>query len=369
MVSHGKPNLIRQFNRDLIKDLIVNNGPITKVEIARISGASVPTVNKIVNELESDGIICRSVDERGGLGRKAAAYVINRDAGYYIVFFIQNEAIRAALADNFGEVLREETFHPDMDSREEVDAAIFSAADSFCAGIPDGRLNAIGLGVPGVIGRDGKISTIPTVPCWEGTDPVSAIEARYHVPVFIENDVKLMTVGVYNSECSDRCRNMVFLYMFRGLGAGIVINGRLYKGFSNFAGEYGFMLPDFENTGRHPNWTGDLEVRLRPLAEKKIAGSGLSPEESMALIGIISGAVVNFVSVLNPELILICAPNITDGEFASIRESVAERIPDVCQPELELISEEKHGLSGVIDLCMAGTTSKISLVSETGLQL
>ena len=56
MLTSGKPNLIRQFNRDLIRDLIQTKGPVTKNELARLSGASVPTVNKIVNQLEAEGI-------------------------------------------------------------------------------------------------------------------------------------------------------------------------------------------------------------------------------------------------------------------------------------------------------------------------
>ena len=58
MVTSGKPDLIRRYNRDLIQELILEKGPITKVELARLSGASVPTVNKIVNQLEADGLIC-----------------------------------------------------------------------------------------------------------------------------------------------------------------------------------------------------------------------------------------------------------------------------------------------------------------------
>ena len=161
-VTSGKPDLIRRFNRDLIQELILTKGPITKNELARLSGASVPTVNKIVNQLEAEGVICTTACEPSGIGRKAASYVINKDAGYFIVFFVQNGVITAGVADNYGEFLSRESFCPDMDSSDEVMRVITGAADSFISSIPSEKLRAIGFGVPGVIDPDHRIIAIPT---------------------------------------------------------------------------------------------------------------------------------------------------------------------------------------------------------------
>lgn len=367
MVTSGKPDLLRRYNRDLIQELILSKGPVTKVELARISGISVPTVNKIVNQLEAEGLICSLTENTNTLGRKAASYIVNKDAGYFIVFFIQNDCIRAGLANNYGEILHQEICTPDMDSLEAVNSTIFNAADLFLREISPEKLKAVGLGIPGVIDPDNRITVIPTVPCWEGIDLKSLLEDRYNVPVFLENDVKLMTIGVYKRDFSEKFRNMVFLYVSEGLGAGIVINGKLYKGINSFAGEYGFMVPDFEKSEPHPESMGDLEYKLHPLAEKKTGGEPFTKEESDLYEQILSGIITNFTAVLNPDVISVCSPNFTEAELMRIRELTMARIPDHCMPELAITSEDDYGINGVIEMCMTGTNTKISLIDETGL--
>ena len=367
MVTSGKPNLIRRYNRDLIRDLILEKGPVTKVELSRLSGASVPTVNKIVNQLEADGSICSVTGDSNSVGRKAASYIVNKDAGYYIVFFVQNQQIQAGLANNHGEILHEECYTPDMNSSDAVNSAIFQAIELFISEIPDQKLRAIGLGIPGIIDPDNRIIAIPTVPCWEGIDLKSLLEGKFHIPVFLENDVKLMTIGAYKRGFSGKYRNMVLLYVSEGLGAGIVINGRLYKGINNFAGEYGFMIPDFERSMPHPEYTGDLEYKIRPLAEKRIKNEAFSKEEYDLFINILLGIITNFTAVLNPDVISICSPNLSEDDLTQIRERTLSRIPDYCMPELIITPDNTYGINGVVDLCMTGTQTKISLIDETGL--
>ena len=367
MVTSGKPDLIRRYNRDLIQELILENGPVTKVELARLSGASVPTVNKIVNQLEADGLICSLAEGSNTVGRKAVSYIVNKDAGYFILFFVQNACIRAGLANSYGEILLEKNYTPEMASLESVNGALFDAAGSFIREIPREKLKAIGLGVPGVIDAENRITVIPTVPCWEGFDLKTLLEEKYGIPVFLENDVKLMTVGVYRREFSEKCRNMVFLYVSEGLGAGIVINGRLYKGENSFAGEYGFMLPNFERAESHSGSTGDLEYSLRPLAEKKIRGEAFTDAESERYEQILSGIITNFTAVLNPDVISVCSPDLTESELLRIGERTKMRIPDNCMPLLAITREEDYGINGVAEMCMTGINSKISLIDETGL--
>ncbi len=367
MVTSGKPDLIRRYNRDLIRELILTNGPVTKIELARLSGASVPTVNKIVNLLEDDGLICSISEDSNGVGRKPARYIINKDAGYFIVFFVQNGCIRGGLANNHGEILHAINSSPDMDSLDSVNRVIFDTVELFLTEIPQDKLRAIGLGVPGVIDTGDRIIAIPTVPCWEGIDLKTMLEERFHIPVFLENDVKLMTIGVYKREFSVKSRNMVFLYASEGLGAGIVINGRLYKGINNFAGEYGFMIPDFEESVIHSESTGDLEYKLRPLAEKKIRHEQLSAAENDSFVKILSGIVTNFIAVLNPDVISFCSPYLTEEDLGLIRERTLSLIPDNCMPELTMTEGDDYGINGIIDLCMKGIYTRISLVDDTEL--
>ena len=367
MVTSGKPNLIRRYNQDLIRDLIQTNGPVTKVELSRLSGASVPTVNKIVNQLEANGEVIPVNEESNAVGRKAVSYIVNKDAGYFIVFFVQNGTVTAGLANCFGEILKKESCRPDMTSAGAMNRTIFELSDTFLNEIPSEKLNAIGLGVPGVIDPRNRIIAVPTVPCWEGIDLIPVLEERYHVPIFLENDVKLMTIGVYKKEFENRFRNIVFLYAAEGLGAGIIINGRLYKGTNHFAGEYGFMVPDFEKSFIHPDWTGDLEAKLRLRTEMNAVEDSENSERKTLFSKILSGVITNFIAVLNPDAIAICAPEMNKEHLTEIRNLTMARIPDSCMPELSVIDGDDYGINGVAELCMAGVTRKISLIDVTGL--
>ena len=71
---------------------------------------------------------------------------------------------------------------------------VCSAVDEFLLIRPIGQISAIGLGIPGVVRDDGVISQIPSIPSWDGIQIEKRMAQRYSVPIFVENDVKLMTI-------------------------------------------------------------------------------------------------------------------------------------------------------------------------------
>ena len=77
--------------------------------------------------------------------------------------------------------------------------------------------------------KNGDITGIPVMKEFEGVNLEKLLKCRYQLPVFVENDVKLMTVGCYKNKIHN-WENMIFLYISSGIGAGIMINGQLYKG-------------------------------------------------------------------------------------------------------------------------------------------
>ena len=147
----------------------------------------------------------------------------------------------------------------------------------------------------------------------------------------------------------------------------LVINGNLYKGLNSFAGEFGFMVPDCEKSESHSESTGDLEYKLRPLAEKKLKNETFNDRERDLYEQSLSGIITNFTAVLNPDVISVCSPNLTETELNKISELTMARVPDYCMPELVITQEEDYGINGVIELCMDGIDSKMSLINETEL--
>ena len=95
----GKPKLLKEVNRDIIKDMIFEEGPITKPELAKASNLSLPTVNKIVDGLERDGIVRQDGITGSSSGKKAKQYVANEKAGNMIILYYLNGAFRSCLVN------------------------------------------------------------------------------------------------------------------------------------------------------------------------------------------------------------------------------------------------------------------------------
>lgn len=368
-MQSGNPQLIRQYNQDLIRNLIFEKGPITKTLVARLTSLSVPTVSKIVDGLEASGLICQDVEIEGNVGRKAKSYKINKDAANFIVLFFLRGSFTAILTDYFGSKIAEKTIKLTdcSNSFERTFALVCSAVDEFLLIRPIGQISAIGLGIPGVVRDDGVIAQIPSIPSWDGIQIEKRMAQRYSVPIFVENDVKLMTVGYFHRELIDRYENMVLLYISEGLGAGIIINRKLYKGFRSFAGEYGYMQINGSRAWKNGSNFGALEITLKKFVEKIERGQALSEAEQDEYLDLLAVVIVNFTAVLNPEVIAIREAAIDEGKISLIAEKVRRMIPEDCIPELIPLTNDTYGLDGVISFCQANVSSKLSVIDQKGI--
>jgi len=103
----GQPQVLKKINIEQLESLIYEKGPLSKPELARLSGLSLPTVNKLVRQLEEEGKV-KSIGLMGsGAGRKANVYVANEQLGNYIILYYQNNTIICCLADITGEIIEQ----------------------------------------------------------------------------------------------------------------------------------------------------------------------------------------------------------------------------------------------------------------------
>lgn len=363
----GNPHLIRQFNQDIIKNLITSNGPITKPEIARLTQLSNPTVNKIVDQLEEDGLVCRDVILEGGVGRKAQSYSINKDAAKAVVVFCVNEQFQSCITNVVGDRVEEKFTPIAHGSVMDTFRSLTDVIDGYFSRFGKNAIKVIGIGIPGVVSEDGCVSSIPMMPSWENFALKEALEKRYHIPVFIENDVKLMAVGYFYSELISAHESMVFIYAGEeGIGAGTILNQKLLRGFSSFAGELGYMsLSESDMDDEQAGPAGSLEVQLLPLS-RKMAGD--SPDEDTARVyyKMLARIIANFVSMINPEVIAIRSPGITAVEVAVIEKMLHNYIPGNNLPKLIAVETDQYGLRGAIYSCLSNMSSNLTLVNQIG---
>ncbi len=104
------------------------------------------------------------------------------------------------------------------------------------------NVRGVGIGAPGAVDTEsGRVIFAPNLQ-WENLPLKKALEKELGVPIFLENDCNLATLGVYEAELKGKPRHLVGIFLGTGIGAGIIIDGRLYSGFNRTAGEVGHMV-------------------------------------------------------------------------------------------------------------------------------
>jgi glucokinase len=104
------------------------------------------------------------------------------------------------------------------------------------------KIRGIGIGAPGAVDPEsGKVIFAPNL-AWEDVPLKKELEKQLDIPVFIENDGNICTLGVYETELQSKPRHVIGIFLGTGIGAGLILNGQLYSGFNRTAGEVGHMI-------------------------------------------------------------------------------------------------------------------------------
>lgn len=104
------------------------------------------------------------------------------------------------------------------------------------------QIRGIGLGAPGAVDTEpGEVIFAPNL-AWQDVPLKKELEKLLDVPVFVENDCNICTLGVYTSELNSKPRHVVGIFIGTGIGAGLILDGKLYSGFNRSAGEVGHMV-------------------------------------------------------------------------------------------------------------------------------
>jgi len=365
----GQPQVLKAVNTSMIEQWIYERGPLTKPDLARLTRLSLPTVSKLVDDLEANGCI-RQVGLAGkGAGRKAMLYETNKDSGCLLVLYYRWGEYAGRVTDIAGKTLHEASFPLDIRDSDAALDSTFAAIDALTGAAPN-KVKAIGIGVPGAVLQDGRLMGIPKISAWEGLNLAAALEARYAPDICVENDVKLSAVGYYRKHLSGQYENIVYIYAGNGMGSGIIINKRLYHGSTNFSGEFGFMAP---LTGKPPkrDYTGTggyLETQLSKyvnIARGEFWAKD-APEHRKVLASILGAAAANHVALLNPNVIVFGGEAFDAALTKEIHAQMAFYTPLESMPVILHDDSETTGVEGLILTCRGYITTHMRLVQNAG---
>ncbi|MGE5508387.1 MAG: ROK family transcriptional regulator [Chitinophagales bacterium] len=362
------PAAVRRNNMELLLDLIESTGPISRAELSRVTGLSQPTVCAGAEGLARAGLIrVQGAGDSTG-GRRPVLLRFNPGAGYAIGVDLGGTSLKLALTDLGGRVvhrLDEPTPNPKSGPASAV-AAIIAAVERLVqeAEVRWEEVLGLGVGAPGATDAEtGQVTLAPAVG-WEQTPVKQLLSERFRVPCRVENDVNAAALAEILFGRGKELADFVFVAIGTGIGAGIVIDGKLHRGRHCAAGEVGYLVIDhawrpetvggfgcFESMAAAPAIARKAREVIPELADGGPAGEvealfGLARQGHPAanrvvdeIAGYMGAALANLAVTLDPAAIILGGGVSRAGEvlIEPVRRKLQELsplVPEVCVSSL-----------------------------------
>ncbi|MEG1587028.1 MAG: ROK family transcriptional regulator [Bacteroidales bacterium] len=236
-----EPNKNDGLKKNFI-DFFIRHGSSTIADIARESDLSIPTVTKILTEMQQEGLLVECGKSENSGTRKATLFNINADLCYFMGIDIRQSSILVAITDFSGKILfSKECLGYKISVNTEGLPAAFDIIDRVFAEIPVEKEKIVRLG----IALPGKIDIVQGISnsylYQDGVVLADLFEERYGIPTRIDNDTRAMCYGEYMCGIGNGEQDVVYVNMSWGLGMSLITEGRLYYGKSGFSGEWGHV--------------------------------------------------------------------------------------------------------------------------------
>ncbi|MFB6823265.1 ROK family protein [Streptomyces virginiae] len=246
MQTPGSQSSLHRANLERVVRAVRLAGSLTQAEIARATGLSAATVSNIVRELKDGGTV--EVTDTSAGGRRARSVSLSGDAGIVIGVDFGHTHLRVAVGNLAHQVLAEETEPLDVDASwadgfDRAEALVGRLIADIGVGLE--KVIGVGLGVPGPIDvESGTLGSTAILPGWAGINPRQELSQRLGVPVYVDNDANLGALGELVWGSGRGVKDLAYIKVASGVGAGLVINGQIYRGPGGTAGEIGHITLD-----------------------------------------------------------------------------------------------------------------------------
>jgi predicted NBD/HSP70 family sugar kinase len=243
-ITAGTPSLLRAINERSVLELIHRRGPLSRAQVARVSGLSKPTVSLALTGLLHAHLVREVGRSRGERGPSALLYELNPRAGWVVGIDVGRRWARAAIANITGTVVARRDERAKVDSAKTLIGQIGAIARKLAqeAGVGWPQVTHAVLGSPGVFDPvHGYVAMAPNLPGWGRHGLVEAVREELGTNVTFENDVNLAALAEREHGHGRNVPNFVFLGIGTGIGMALVIDGRLYRGTHGAAGEVAYL--------------------------------------------------------------------------------------------------------------------------------
>ncbi|MFB5678644.1 ROK family protein [Paenibacillus terreus] len=323
----GDQALVKKLNRSIVLDTIRLHAPLSRAQVSAHTGLNKATVSNLVSELMTDQLVRETGPGESSGGRKPLMLLFNRGAGYAIGLELSVSYVKGVLTDLEGHIVEERDAALEvtdvtsvLDTMRSMIHQLIQTAPSSPHGIV-----GIGVGVPGMVDAKGTVLFAPNLG-WDNTELRQPLEQEFGLPVTVDNEANAGALGElhYGMAADDRQqpRHLVYISVGSGIGSGIIMDGKPYKGAWGYAGETGHMSIAWDGLQCSCGSQGCWELYASERAYDHTAYSLPSRSTGQLLelasqgneaarrlyeeIGMYLGiGITNIVNSFNPELIII----------------------------------------------------------------
>lgn len=233
---------IKKINRNLILSKIIEHGMISRTDLSKITGLNKATISVQVANLITEKLIIETKPEHNIVGRRPIMLSINQDAGYVLGIDLDYHQIQYTVANLMGKPVHHNTVTLKTSSYEEIVHLLIKhikLCQKRYASSHYGLVSVM-IGIHGTVSKEETIHFVPTYQ-WKNKNLKADLQQELNINISIENNANLSTYAerVFQHHESN---NLLCIILSSGIGAGIMINGKLHKGFHGYAGEMGHMI-------------------------------------------------------------------------------------------------------------------------------
>lgn len=329
--SLSRFEIVRSHNEQRILNALIDSKiPLTRVELSKLTNLTKPTVNLIARDLEKNNLIS-AVGNRPGLkGRSPTLYQFNPEVENILAVDISSDTVRLVLADLLGRIVEQDEFSIIQNDSDYLVKELGLATKKL---LKDRKTpTEIVVGIPGVVDNGGdEIKLPPNILALKDKNFVSNLRKIFPRKVTFGHDINLAALGEMAQGAAIGMETFVFLFLDRGVGMGLVLNGELFTGHSGFAGEVGFLSFGADPLAKNKSERGTLEeqvstenlqVIFSKLKSKYQTSLGANPSVDQIILAADSGdqlaravldqwlepialLLLSITSILNPEAIIL----------------------------------------------------------------
>lgn len=371
---------VRELNLSSVLRLIHTRSPISRAQMAVITGLNKSTVSSLVDELLARKLVHETGSNTGGAGRPATFLEINPQAGLIVGVELGVDFVSAAVTDFLGNIIwrkREDT-DPAEDQEKMINQTLRIVKEAIAAGKKKNiRFLGLGLATPGTVDLEKGVLIFAPNLHWRNVPFGKIFSEQTKLRVFVENDANAAAIAEHLFGTARQSQDFLFVFAGVGIGGGLFLNGKLYRGKNGYAGEIGHspIMAEPSQTVCHCGNRGCWETyanqysiiqRVQARLESKhtsIIPKLLTEQKSPITISIIKQAAdagdkeavdsfaeagqamgqgfAGLINIFNPEKIILGGPLSIAGEYLlpAIKETVARHsLPETNQKTEVLLS-------------------------------